>query len=235
MDQEAPRPPEPPWQWSSGEPPPAPPPPAPLLPWESSEQPLLPSLLSTVQLMLRDGGDAMQRVKRGVGFARPLAYAVLLSWLGAAISAAYQLFLNQSLWRLLPGLSHDTHTEVVARGFALLFTPVAVAASAFVGGGITHLLLVLLGGGRSGYRSTVRVACYANTPAVLSVIPLVGPLVALVWGIYLEVRGLAIAHEMPIGSVLIAVILPAVVCCGCGVWFVASVLGLAILGLGSGG
>lgn len=233
MDQEAPRPPEPPWQWSPSEPPPTPP--ATRLPWESHEQPILPSLFATIQLILRDCDEAMTRLKRGEGFARPLAYAVLLSWLGAAISAAYQLMLNQSLWRLIPGLHHDVHTEVMARGFSLLVTPLAVVASAFVGGGITHLLLVLLGGGRSGLRSTVRVTCYANTPAVFTVIPIVGPLVAVVWGIYLEVRGLALVHGMPIGSVLLAVLLPAIVCCGCGIWFAASVLGLAILGLGSGG
>ena len=50
----------------------------------------------------------------------------------------------------------------------------------------------------------------------LLIIPFCGGLISGVWGLIVEVIGLARAHEIDTGKAVLAVILPLIVCCGGG-------------------
>jgi hypothetical protein len=94
--------------------------------------------------------------------------------------------------------------------------PFIVAASVFIAAGLNHLALMLLGGARRDFEATFRVGAYSKAAAVLSLVPLCGPFVAIVWGAVATIIGLQVVHDTTLGKAIGAVLLPvAVACCCC--------------------
>src|ERR1700730_1063722 len=85
----------------------------------------------------------------------------------------------------------------------------------FVGSGILHLCLMLVGGANRPFETTFRVVCFGSGAANLfSMIPMCGWLIAVVYDIVLKCIGVSRAHETTTGKAVLAVFLPVVVCCG---------------------
>ena len=104
-----------------------------------------------------------------------------------------------------------------------------VVISAFLGAGIVHLMLLLLGGARRGFEATFRVVCFSQATALLFVIPIfLVPfcgMAVVVWALVLYVIGLAQAHQIGHGQALAAVLLPVVALCCCCAGLVATFAG----------
>lgn len=82
-----------------------------------------------------------------------------------------------------------------------------------IGAAVGHVCLMLVGGARHGFETTLRVLGYANgSTAWLNVIPFIGGLIGAVWLLVLEIVGLARAHEISVGKAALAVFLPLIVC-----------------------
>jgi hypothetical protein len=92
-----------------------------------------------------------------------------------------------------------------------LLSPLYLLGSLLVAAGATHLLVLALVPHQQGFATTVRVFAYAYSPALLAVIPRLGPLVGFVWMIVLAVIGLREAHRTGTGRATTAVLLPLVV------------------------
>ena len=59
-----------------------------------------------------------------------------------------------------------------------------------INAGITHVMLMLLGGARQPYEATLRVTGYSQgAVAWTNIVPLVGPVIAAIWGIVLSIIG----------------------------------------------
>ncbi len=82
-------------------------------------------------------------------------------------------------------------------------------------GGVHHLMLVLMKGATRSYSHTVRVVGYAWAGNFWIVVPIVGPLAALVFGLIAQVVGLDETHKCGIGKAIGAIALPIVLCCLC--------------------
>ena len=97
----------------------------------------------------------------------------------------------------------------------ILFVPVIVIVGMFIGSGILHLCLMIVGGAKKPFETTFRVVCFSSgSTYLLSMIPFCGGMIAGVWNIVLECIGLARAHEIDTGKAVLAVLLPLIVCCG---------------------
>lgn len=72
--------------------------------------------------------------------------------------------------------------------FLALFTLLMVTA-------VYHLGAVMVASDRRGMGATARVVCYASSPALLAVVPVVGALVGAIWSLVLQVVGLREAHR----------------------------------------
>jgi hypothetical protein len=92
-----------------------------------------------------------------------------------------------------------------------LLSPLYLLGSLLLAAGATHLLVLMLVPQQQGFATTVRVFAYAYSPALLAVIPRLGPLVGFVWMIVLAVVGLREAHRTSTGRAATAVLLPLVV------------------------
>jgi len=177
------------------------------------------------------------------GFGSPLLYAVVAGWIGLAAAAFYQ-----AIWVSIVGPSSlpfgldrgelafvlewlESWVGLISQ---VVFGGVSVVITVFVGSGILHLMLLLLGGARRGFEATFRVVCFSQATALLLLIPLFlipfCGIAGIVWCLVLYVIGLAQAHQIGYGQALAAVLLPilALCCCclGLAVTFAGAIAGL---------
>jgi hypothetical protein len=169
-------------------------------------------------------------VKGGIG--SPLGYGVIVGYIGLVAQNLYWAIFRSVLGSGFGSLGGRSEWERLAAtmqsGVGLLieiiFGPAIVTVGLFLSAGIVHLLLMLLGGARRDFEATFRVACYAEAPAVFSLLPFCGGIVAGIYRLVLYIIGLAEAHQIGKGTSAAAVLLPLLlVCCCC-------LAGMAIFG-----
>lgn len=96
----------------------------------------------------------------------------------------------------------------------------------FVGAGINHLCLMLVGGANRPFSATMKAYCYSSGAAsAFLLIPVCGGIVGGVWSIVCNVIGLAELHGIGRGKAAVAVFLPLAVCCtlAAGIWVLMAV------------
>jgi hypothetical protein len=115
---------------------------------------------------------------------------------------------------------------------SFLLTPLILVVGLGVSAGITHVMLLVVRGATEGIGTTMRVLCYAYSPMILGVIPVLGGLVGVIWMLVVAVIGLGAAHQVPTWKPALAVILPFLILMGLMVFALMAVLatGAAILG-----
>jgi len=187
------------------------------LPWEIPGRPAVDALVETVKLLATSTDEAFRRMPLAGDIARPLLYGVIIGSIGPLIARFYSFFLPNPfvgfLRRSFPGRADDFISRPGVGGFFAV--PIAVALGLFIGAAIVHLCLLLVSGATGGYVTTFRVICYASTGQLFQVIPFLGGLLALVFVVLLEIKGLAIAHRTTTGKATAAVLIPIAFCCVC--------------------
>ena len=146
----------------------------------------------------------------------PMLFALIGGCAGAIVSVLINLGLNSL------GFMADQQNAMFGMGavgdFGLRLhspLPVFVIVGIFIGSGILHLCLMIVGGARKPFETTFRVVCFSSgSTSLLSMIPFCGGLIAGVWNIVVEIIGVARSHEIETGKAALAVLLPIMVCCG---------------------
>jgi hypothetical protein len=158
--------------------------------------------------------------KRG-NLGSAIGYAILVGWTGMIGGLFWSLILQGAQTALFRRLGAPSAGELPAGYRALLEVafvlagPVVMLAALFIWGGILHLCLLLVGGAREGFETTVRVYAYSTGPALFQWFPICGGPIGLVWGIVLQIVGLSKAHGISGGRAAAAVLLPLFLCCAC--------------------
>ena len=205
------------------EPSPTPQPPAPGLPWEEPSAGLG-SLVPTVVRFITSPIEAYTKMSLTVDLVRPIAYFVTLALLGACISQLWSFVLFDSIVgvvRSLAGSQFEKIAQFIQKpgalqlALTLVITPLVSLVVLFIWSALVHLMLTLLGGANSGFATTLRVMCYAQTTQLAVVLPGVGGLIGFVWRLILEVIGLQQAHKTDGWKAALAVVLPLLLCCAC--------------------
>jgi hypothetical protein len=204
-------------------PPTPPPPPTPRpLPWEQPGYPLFAALYETTKLLLTSPAEAFERSSPNAGIGRPLLYGCILSFIGNFFTAVYQ-FCFKTIAQSMPphGGMHDwMGGEWAIPPFAqmlatILVSPFLIPLGILLSAFIVHVFLLILGGGDGDYADTLKAECYSNAPLFLSIVPLCGSLVGIIWALILLVIGLSVVHRISTGKAIAAVILPLLLCCAC--------------------
>lgn len=209
-------------------------------PWEDRARlGVLNALVETTRRVLTEPASFFRAMPTSGGIGSPLLYAVILGWLGLVASsfygAVFQSIVGSSLtpWTERPELAPMIAFMESWGGFAVqvVLGPVFVVIGVFVGAGIFHLMLLLIGGAARGFEATVRAVSYAQAPGILLLVPFCGQLVAGIWTLVLYVIGLAEAHGIGYGRAVAAVLLPILLLCCCcaavGFFFASAITGLA--------
>ena len=100
----------------------------------------------------------------------------------------------------------------VVAGMAIVF-PLFALMRIYIGAGIDHLCLLLLGGGKSGFDATLRAYCYAMSPGVFGLIPVCSGYFWEIWRLVLSILAYKNVHRMSGGRATAAVLLPLGFCC----------------------
>lgn len=195
------------------------------LPWERREElGFVKAFVDTVVLLLTKPDDAFGMMKREGDLVAPLIFALIGGSAGMIVASLFQLALHSM------SFMRDRYDAFFQMGMgmgivmSIILVPVFLACVSFLWSGIVHLCLMMLGGAKQPFETTFRVICFSTgSTHLLAMIPICGRLIAAVYNIVLQCIGLARAHETDTGKAVMAVLLPAVVCCG-------GIMSLAILG-----
>ena len=199
------------------------------------------ALIGTVKGVLLDPNNTFTKMKREGGLGSPLLFVAIAGGIGVIGSVIWQLVFSSLTPSAGAGATAAGATGANAEFARLMeqsaspmvmiilavFAPAFVVLGSLIGAGITHLCLLMVGGARQPYETTLRVICYSGgSTNLLNIIPLCGGFASGIWQIVAAVIGLSKAHEISVGKALFAVLLPVIVCCGV-------VLGLVALGVGA--
>lgn len=191
---------------------------------------------STIAGVLFDAPATFRRMRREGGVLGPLLFywplALVFTWIGIAWSVGQQRLMSGMPGgdaNPFAGLGIDPARLV---GVQLILAPVFSVLIWFIWSGIAHLFLMMVGGARQSFETTMRVMAYAmGATSVFQIIPICGGLIGFLWALVVEIIGIAEAHETSTGRAAAAVLLPIVLCCLCLVigLFVAVAMGISLL------
>ena len=187
------------------------------LPWEHRQElGLVKAYFDTVVMVLTKPAEAFALMKTEGDMMGPMLFALIGGCAGIIVSVLVQLALHSI------GFMADRQNAMFGMvvvglwsiGYIIL-SPVIVIVFLFIGSGILHLCLMIVGGAKKSFETTFRVVCFSSgSTYLLSMIPFCGGMIAMVWNIVVEIIGLARAHETDTGKAAMAVLLPIIVCCG---------------------
>lgn len=199
-------------------------------PWEGPGE-FLQRYVDTVRGVLAESKAFFANLRLQGGLGAPITFALIGMGISALATAIYSSFGSFASYGW-PGGGMPSGGFVGALIFGLLVGLVGL----FIGSGIFHLMLSLLGAARQPFEATFRVVAYAyGATALIGIIPICGSFIGALYGIYLYIIGLADVHQTDIGKSAIAVLAPVVVCCVLGIllWgtIMALIFGAAAAGL----
>ncbi len=182
-----------------------------LPPWERRDRfGLLNALYLTIKDVLLAPGRFFHRMPSQMGVIQPLLFAIVLGVVGTFIAWMYSLVSSSLQMALLGDFSHGRGP--IGLFFLFLSSPVWVAAGVFVQAGLTHGMLLLLGGGRLGFEATFRVSAYSEATSVILLVPLCGSWLAMIWSLVILIIGLYNIHEIEPWKAVLAVLAPMLFC-----------------------
>jgi hypothetical protein len=171
-------------------------------PWERPEDANpFQAFFETVGDVLLSPKQTFRTMAVTAGMGRPYVFWLLPSLLAWVLSTLIQSVVLAILAAIgLPAQSGGPVQAAIGLGMVLV-APFALA-------GLYHLMLAVVGAGRNGFRATFRVVAYqGGSTALFAWVPIIGGLLALVWGTYITVVGLAQTHETSVGRAVLAVAL----------------------------
>lgn len=182
---------------------------------ERAELGFLIGLFTTISLVLTRPRETFATMRRSGGFGTPIFFMLVVGWPVVIVStllfrgAELDFAGNFDLGGSMGGFEGGVNTTLLGMSY-VFFYPFFVVAGQFLGAGITHLCLLLVGGANHPFETTFRVSCYSSGAAsVLGLLPVLGPILVFVWGgLIVQIIGLSAAQETSVPRVIFAVLLP---------------------------
>jgi len=153
-----------------------------------------------------------------------IIFGVVVAWPGGVIELVANLIFQPELADFLGEMFQvpedfnsylKTPVGLLSLAAGALFLPISLLVGIFVKGAITHLILLLLGRMRGSFEDTIRVTGYSNVAHLAKLLPLLGSIIAYVWGVAIMAIGLSRVHKIPMWKALVAILGPVLICC-CG-------------------
>ena len=189
------------------------------LPWDRrAELGSANAFFETLKLVLFQPSEAFARMKTEGGMTEPIIYAFIGGGIGFVVYIFFSIFVHPFGFGASP---RNPLGSVFGAGMGLLsaiiLVPIALILGIFLGAGLLHLCLMLVGGAKRSFETTLRVVCFTvGSTYPLLIVPICGGAISGIWSVVLECIGIARAHETDTGRAVLAVFLPLVICCGFG-------------------
>lgn len=178
-------------------------------PWENRfELGLWQGISQTFKAVLFSPEKLFSTMMVGEGIREPLAFGLLLGSIGTMFGFFWQfLIMSGKILSLSGDMIDQSQLKFIFMGI-IMISPLLVLLKMFFTGGIIHLSLLILKGGRRGFEGTFRVIAFSQTARILGVIPIVGGIVGSIWHFIVLVIGLKAIHEISYLRVIIALLIP---------------------------
>jgi len=206
-----------------GPPPSDQPPPKPLAPFEDPDLSWGRGLGLTFKALLLSPRDFFGRFRPGPGLAGPLMFGLTAASTGLMISFC----LGAAGWLGDPYASGRL-IRLAAATAGLILTPLAVLGLILVQALWLQVWLIAFRAASAGLAGTMRAVSYAAASLVVLPLPVVGSLLALVWGLVILLSGLTRLHRAGLGRVAAALVVPPLALAAASLLLVR--LGLELLG-----
>ena len=174
------------------------------VPWaEVKELGFFPAIAATIKGVLLKPDLFFEIMDKNSRFSIPFSYFIIISLASVLIETVWQSVFGNPL---IP--SEVTGSLSIDELFSIMFiSPLILVVYLFVTGSVLHGALKLTGAATGKIGVTLRVLCYAATADLLSILPVVGPLVGGVLKLIIIVKGLKSAHGTTYTRVLPPVII----------------------------
>ncbi len=174
------------------------------VPWaEVKELGFFPAIAATIKGVLFKPSLFFEIMNKNGKFSIPFSYFIIISLVSVLVETVWQSVFGNPL---VP--TEVAGTLSIDELFSIMFiSPLILVVYLFVTGAVLHGALKLTGAASGRMGVTLRVLCYAATADLLSIIPIVGPLVGGVLKLIIIVKGLKSAHGTTYTRVLPPVII----------------------------
>ncbi len=193
------------------------------VPWEDrARRGWIRAAYQTVRAVFADPAGFYARMPTDGGLTDPLLFAMAIRGM---VVLVYGL-LAAGVYGIL-GAAMNNPMMYVQAGVQLgtiVLQMVQVVIYLFVVAGLIHLGVRLVGGLR-GFEATFRVYGYGRAVDVMELVPIVGPLAAIGYRVYLYYLGLQVAHRLTPGRSLSVALLPV----GLGIFLTVLIVGAAFV------
>jgi hypothetical protein len=177
------------------------------VPWDRrAELGFFTALVDTTIQVLSKPRAFYQRMAVAGGLGGPLLYGVLVGYVGLLATAVYDAIFEALVGRQSMDLGLGPEFD---EALAMLEGGPGLIAQVLVGPFALAVGLLV------GFEATFRVSAYSKAASVVSLVPLCGPFIAIVWSAVLTIIGLQTVHGTTLGKAIAAVLLPVVVLCCC--------------------
>ncbi len=195
-----------------------------------------PAARDTAIAVLTQPTATFQTMRVHGGLTNPFWYNMLTGGIGSMVFGLYVGLAEHFFSASLPRSSQVLATGSFF-GFMLIFriisSIVSVAIAGFIYGGILHVCLMICGGAKRDFETTYRAYCYgAGSVTLLHLIPGIGTLVAIPWGLIVTCISLSKSHETDLWRAVVALFLPSIICCGLILLVVLAVMGAGVASRG---
>jgi len=182
------------------------------VPFDDVSQPFLQRFIDTAKMAFADPVRLFSNMP-AEDITPPVVYGVITGTIGMLIGTLWHLLFG-GLFSFAEGIGvEELAINTTVMVFLMLFSPIVVAVSLFIGAGIYHLMLLLVGDGSRGFGVTMRAVCYGYTPNLLAIVPICGGFVGGIWSLILVIMGGKFGHGTDWWRAILAYFLPMIVCC----------------------
>jgi hypothetical protein len=148
------------------------------------------------------------------GIGPSLLYALIAGIIGLGGSGFWQwvLFSRMFHYKIASSLPYSIHLTLIT-----IALPLMVLFSIAVGSGVTHFCLIIVGGNKTGFRTTFRSVAYAYSGHLFGIIPFIGSTIGSFYTLILTIIGVKEGHGISAGRAVFAVLLPFILLAGLGI------------------
>lgn len=171
------------------------------VPWaEVKELGFFPAISATIRGVLSKPTLFYEIMNKSGKFSIPFSFFILVSLVAVLVETVWQSVVGN------PFFPAEIKPMTIDELFSILFvSPLILVIYLYSTAAILHTALKLTGAARGKIGVTLRVLCYASAADLLSVIPVVGPLVGGILKLIIIVKGLKTAHGTSYARVVPAV------------------------------
>jgi len=187
--------------------------------WERPEpRGVFSSVLESVKEILGAPGETFRAMPATGGFGRPLKFYLLVSWLTSAVAILVQLaaaLVNPAMFVQEGGPAIPREMLPWIFVAAIVLMPLILLVGIFVSSALLHGALLLVGGAKKPFETTLRTLCYAvGATSVIQMIPLCGGWISMIAWIFYSAVALKEAHRTDLWRPVVAVGLVFLLFCG---------------------